>query len=329
MTSTTRRPVVVLRMAEGLAGAAFTDAQRDRLAAVADVVVDEDDEPAAARQAEVVLGHWGCPRLDAAALDRLPRLRLFAYAAGTVKAIVTPEVWARGITVTSAAAANAVPVAEYTLAAILFANKGVFASRERLRDPSLRTRRPRPLGNYGNRVGLIGASLVGRRVIELLAPFDLDVAVADPFLTPDEATALGVVKIEVDELMATSAVVSIHAPDLPSTRHLVDAAGLALLADGSTLVNTARPALVDQDALLAELATGRISAVLDVTDPEPLPVDHPLLARPNAFVTPHVAGALGGELERLADLAITEIEHFALGQQALHPVTAADLERIA
>ena len=311
-------------MADGLADIAFTAAQNERLADVAEVV-----PPERAAEADVVLGHWGCAPLDAGALDGLPRLRLLAYAAGTVRDVVTPAVWSRGVAVTSAAAANAVPVAEYTLAAILFANKGVFASRERLRDPEVKVRRPRPIGNLGKRVGLIGASLVGRRVIELLAPFDLEVAVTDPYLTTDEAARLGVAKVELDELLATSAVVSIHAPDLPSTRHLVGAAELARLADGATLVNTARPALVDQDALEAELRTGRISAVLDVTDPDPLPQGHPLLALPNVFATPHVAGALGSELQRLADLAITEIERYAAGEPPLHPVVEADLGRIA
>lgn len=311
-------------MADGLAPVAFTAAQLERLAGIADVVPDER-----AAEADVVLGHWGCPRLDADVLATLPRLRLLAYAAGTVREVVTPEVWARGIAVTSAAAANAVPVAEYTLAAILFANKGVFASRERLRDADVRIRRPRPIGNVDKRVGLIGASLVGRRVIELLAPFDLEVAVTDPYLTDDEAAHLGVAKVELDELMATSAVVSVHAPDLPSTRHLVGAAELARLAAGATLVNTARPALVDQDALEAELRTGRISAVLDVTDPDPLPAGHPLLALPNVFATPHVAGAQGSELPRLAELAITEIERYGLGLPPLHPVVEADLGRIA
>jgi phosphoglycerate dehydrogenase-like enzyme len=309
-------------MAPGLAGVAFTAEQLDRLRRIADVVEDE-------ATADVILGHWGCPRLDEAALAERPNVVLLAYAAGTVRDVVTPASWARGVAVTSAAAANAVPVAEYTLAAILFANKGVFASRERLRNPDLRIRRPRPVGNHGKRVGLVGASLVGRRVVELLRPFDLDVAVSDPFLTDEEAERLGVTAVGLDDLFATSDVVSIHAPDLPSTRHLVGAAPLALLRDGATLINTARPALVDQDALERELATGRISAVLDVTDPEPLPSDHPLLGLANAFVTPHVAGAQGSELVRLADLAITEIERFAAGEPPLHPVTEADLGRIA
>jgi phosphoglycerate dehydrogenase-like enzyme len=309
-----------MAMAAGLDAAAFGEHHRVRLAAVGDIV-DGD--------AEILLGHWGCPKLDEAFLDGRPALRLFAYAAGTVKGIVTPAVWARGIAVTSAAAANAVPVAEYTLAAILLANKGVLASRERLRAPDVRIRRPRPVGNVDKRVGLIGASLVGRRVIELLRPFDLEVVVADPYLESSEAARLGVTKVELDDLMATSDVVSVHAPDLPSTRHLVGAEQLAAMRDGATLVNTARGAIVDTDALVEALQDGRLSAVLDVTDPEPLPPDHPLLAMPNAFVTPHVAGAQGSELGRLADLAITEIERFVAGEPPLHPVREADLERLA
>ena len=311
---------IALAMAPGLDEAAFGDEHRRRLAAVGDVVHDDP---------EILLGHWGCPRLDQAALDAMPNLRLFAYAAGTVKEIVTPTVWSRGIVVTSAAAANAVPVAEFTLAAILFANKGVLASRERVRDPDVRIRRPRPVGNVAKRIGLIGASLVGRRVIELLRPFDLEVVVSDPYLDDDEARRLGVTRVELDELVATSDVVSVHAPDLPSTRHLVGAPQLAAMRDGTTLVNTARGAIVDTDALVDALRGGRISAVLDVTEPEPLPAGHPLLALPNAFVTPHVAGALGSELGRLADLAITEIERFVAGQPPLHPVHERDLERMA
>ena len=319
----TRR--IALAMAPGLVDAAFDERHWARLSSLGEVVRAVGDVDGA----DVLLGHWGCPPLDEAFLDRMPTLRLFAYAAGTVKEIVTPAVWRRGITVTSGAAANALPVAEYALAAILFANKGVFASRERSRDPELRIRRPRPVGNVGKRIGIIGASLVGRRLIELLGPFDLEVVVSDPYLSDDEAAALGVARVELDELMATSDVVSLHAPNLPSTRGLVGAAQLGLMRDGTTFVNTARGAIVDHDALVAELSTGRISAVLDVTDPEPLPGDHPLWSMANVFLTPHVAGAQGSELVRLADLAITEIERFVNGEPPLHPVTEADLSRIA
>jgi len=104
---------------------------------------------------------------------------------------------------------------------------------------------------------------------------------------------------------------------------------LALLRNGAFLINTARGRLVDHDALLAELESGRLAAVLDVTEPEPLPADSPLRRLPNVLLTPHVAGATGTELWRLADLAVEEIERYATGQPPRHPVVQADLDRIA
>ncbi|MGZ4794825.1 MAG: hydroxyacid dehydrogenase [Acidimicrobiia bacterium] len=332
------RPGIVFGMLDGMLEHLVTRRQLERLEAVGRIL---DRRPLAAwddpraddllAEAEVLFGHWGCPTLTAEVLDRAPRLRLFAYAAGTVKWQVTDAVFARGIVVTSAAAANAVPVAEYTIAAILLANKGVFLVRERQRDPAVAvTLDLARVGNRGTRVGIVGASFVGRLVIEGLRATDLELAVYDPFLSTTDAGALGVEKVDdLDELCGSVRLLSIHAPDIPPTRGMIGARQLALLPDGATVVNTARPALVDQDALVAELTSGRLAAVLDVTDPDPLPAGHPLLALPNAFVTPHVAGAMGNELARLSELAVTEVERHVAGAPPLHPVVAADLDRIA
>jgi phosphoglycerate dehydrogenase-like enzyme len=135
--------------------------------------------------------------------------------------------------------------------------------------------------------------------------------------------------VELDELCARSHVVTLHAPALPSTRHMIDAARLALLRDGATLVNTARGVLVDTDALTAELLTGRISAVLDHTDPERLPDESPLYTLPNVFMTPHIAGSVGNELARLGAAAVAEIERFAVGEPFRHAVGWHDLEHSA
>ena len=327
-------------MYPGLESRALRPEHRAGLAELGELLDDRsfNDLPSARAdevlaQTDVLLAHWGCLPVDASLLARAPQLRLVAYAAGTVKDTVAPEVFQRGILVTSGAAANAVPVAEFTLAAILFAGKDVFGARERQRggaDPAFPwvTAR-RPVGNLGKRIGLIGASHVGQAVIGLLRPFRLEVLLADPFLDPVAAAALGVRLVGLDELVATSDVVSIHAPALPETRHLIGAAELARMPDGSTLINTARGSLVDHDALVAELRTGRLRAVLDVTDPEPLPGDHELLRLPNAFVTPHLAGSQGTELTRMAELVLEEIRRFGAGEPPLHPVTAADLGRIA
>lgn len=331
-------PKIALAMLDGLVAHAFTAEHLERLATAGEIIdlrpltsFDEDRAATVLTDAEVLVGHWGCPTLTPEVLAVAPHLELFAYAAGTVKWQVTDAVWERGMVVTSAAAANALPVAEYAVAMVLLANKGVLLFREWLRDPTASLPLdPSTVGNYRRRIGLVGASLVGRRVIELLAPYDLELAVYDPYLSPEEAAALGVEKVDdLDALCASVDVLSLHAPDVDATRGMIGAAQLAALRDGAVFLNTARPALVDSPALEAELISGRIAAILDVAEPDPLPAGHPLLSLPNVFVTPHVAGAMGNELHRLAELAVVEVERYAIGAPPLHPVRREDLDRIA
>ncbi|MFG2982102.1 hydroxyacid dehydrogenase [Streptomyces sp. NPDC048258] len=310
----------------------------DRLPRVADtdtalLVTDyRAADPQLLARTEVLFTHWGSPLLDEDALRRLPALKAVVHAAGSVKHHVTPAVWERGITVSSAAAANALPVAEFTLAAILFANKRVLESSRRYRhERSAYELLPYYTGhgNYRRTVGIVGASRIGRRVIELLRPFDLDVLLYDPYVDPDEATALGVRPLPLDELVSLSDVVSIHAPAIPETRRMFGARLLRRLPDGATLINTARGSLVDTEALVAELESGRIHAVIDVTDPEELPADSPLYTLPNVLLTPHIAGSLGNELTRMAHWAIDEVERYAHGQPFAHGIGPDELSRSA
>jgi phosphoglycerate dehydrogenase-like enzyme len=266
-------------------------------------------------------------------LELAPGLRLVAHLAGTVKGIVEPAVWQRGVAVVNAVAANAVPVAEFTLAAILFGNKQAFRLRRLYRE---RRRMLKPwsqaapdLGNYRKVIGIVGASRVGRRVVALLQPFDFSVLVYDPYLDAAAALAMGTEKVELDELMRRSDAVSLHAPATPATRGMIDRRRLALLRDGALLVNTARGALVDQAALIDETRSGRIDAILDVTEPDALPADSPLYDIPNVFLTPHIAGAQARETERMVELVFAEITRFIRGERLQHEVAADELERLA
>ncbi|MCS0602620.1 hydroxyacid dehydrogenase [Streptomyces sp. LP11] len=282
--------------------------------------------------AEVLFTHWGAPPLTEAALRRMPRLRAVVHAAGSVKHHVTDAVWKRGITVSSAADANAVPVAEFTLAAVLFAGKRVFhVAREyaHTRTPPSLLPYYRGHGNYRRTVGVVGASRVGRRVLGLLRPFDLDVLLHDPYVDPAEARALGAEPVGLDELARRSDTVTIHAPQLPETRHMFDDRRLTLLRDGATLVNTARGSLVDTDALTRHLLTGRLNAVLDVTDPDVPPAGSPLYTLPNVLLTPHIAGSLGNELGRMTDWAVDEVARYARGLPFAHAVGPEELGRSA
>ena len=325
----------LLVMYPGLEGQLFDPAARSRLGHVVDLSSDAAVVDLAGLDGlegvEVLVTGWGCPPLDADTLDRLPSLRFVAHAAGTVKGLVTDALWERGVTVTSAAAANAVPVAEFTFAAIVMLGKDVFGIRDRHRQARGTTSvvDHAPVGNRGLRIGIIGASMIGRLVVERLRTLDVEVVVSDPYLDDAGASALGVVALGLDDLLATSDVVSVHAPALPSTHHLLDAAALARMRDGAWLINTARGTLVDTAALEAELVSGRLSALIDTPDPEPLPSGSPLYDLPNVVLTPHIAGSLGNEVGRLGELAVTEVERFVAGQPPLHPVTREDLGRIA
>ncbi|MFI7444817.1 hydroxyacid dehydrogenase [Nonomuraea indica] len=314
------RPATVVAMSAQVAERIVRGPVRGRLTRIADVhqIVD-DFARADLSRTEVLFTSWGCPPVTAEVLDRAPGLRAIVHAAGSVKHHVTDACWRRGIAVSSAAAANAEPVAEFTLAAILFANKRVIdiarAYRAARTSDDWEARFP-GFGNYRRTIGVVGASRIGRRVIELLQPFAFEVLVSDPYLEED----LGARRVGLDELVAVSDVVSLHAPDLPETRHLMHAGRLAAMRDGATLINTARAALVDQAALTTELASGRLYAVLDHTEPEFLPPGSPLYDLPNVLVTPHIAGSLGGELTRMADLALDELSRYARGLPFEHPV---------
>ncbi len=283
---------------------------------------------------EILIGSWGCNVLDNAMLARMPRLRLLAYAAGTVKMTVTPTTWEHGVVVSSAAAANAVPVAEFTLATIVMIGKDVFRIRDRHREARGREAivpaGPGGIpGTRGLRVGVIGASNIGRRVIERLATLDVDIAVADPYLDDAGAESLGARRMDVDDLFPWADVVTVHAPALPSTEHLVNADRLATMHDGAWLVNTARGSIVDTDALTRECVAGRLSAFIDTPEPEPLPPESPLYDLPNVVLTPHLAGSLGNEVSRMGDLAVAEVRRFLAGEPLQHEVRPEDLARIA
>ncbi|MFC4499518.1 MULTISPECIES: hydroxyacid dehydrogenase [Streptomyces] len=298
------------------------------------LVVRDFSDPAAAAtlaRAEVLVTGWGCPPVDARVLAAAPRLRTVLHAAGSVRHLVGEAFWDRGLTLSSAVEANALPVAEYTLAAILLAGKDAFGLRERFRSERVH---PGPtdyatVGNLGRRVGIVGASRVGRRVLELLRPFDLSVSLYDPYVDAAEAAVLGAAPLPLDELLRTSDIVSVHAPDTPETHHMLSRERLALLPDGGVLINTSRGALIDHTALTEELVSGRISAVLDVTDPEPLPADSPLHRLPNVFLTPHIAGSLGNELARLGGTVVAELERMAAGLPLAHPVHRTTLANSA
>ena len=333
------RPRAALAMSPDAAAAVFDAGALAALRRVCDLapgpVLDDfgtDRAHTVLRDVQVLVTGWGCPPVDAAALAAAPQLRAIVHTAGSVHGHVTKECWERGIEVSSAAAANALPVAEYTVAMILLAGKRVL---ERAQEYRASRRRASPLstsrdiGNFGRTVGILSASLIGRRVIELLRPYDLLVLLHDPYVTEEEAAALGVEPVGLGELFARGDIISVHTPLLPETRGLVSRELIDAMEQDAILINTARGAVVDQDALTEAAVGGRIRAVLDVTDPEVLPSGHPLWDCENVLITPHLAGSQGNEWGRLAELAIAEVGRWAAGVDFAHPVRRERLGRLA
>jgi phosphoglycerate dehydrogenase-like enzyme len=291
-----------------------------------DVLTDFASEEASTvlARTEILLTGWGCPPVTDEVLAGAPRLRAIIHAGGAAGHVVDVAAAARrGLVLSNAGEANAVPVAEYTFAMIVLASKRAWHAERLYRRHRSHVDREvhlRDTGTYERVVGLVGASRIGRSVARLLAATDLELLVYDPYVADDELTALGARGCTLAELMATSDIVSLHAPVTPETVGMIDAQMLGLMRDGSTLINTARGALVDHAALLDHLRDGRIDAVLDVTVPEPLPPDHELWALPNVVLTPHVAGATGTELRRLGRHVLGEIARLRDGL----PLTSAE-----
>lgn len=306
----------------------FDDARLQRLRTLAPssrLAIDDGD----ISDTEILLTSWGAPRLDAALLDRMPRLRAVVHAAGSVQQLVSDDLWRRDITVTSAADANAVPVAEYTFATIILAFKRAFVH---MRSPSTvlewrdlvgSTR----YGSVGRTVGIVGFSRIGRRVVRMLGQLDdIRILVADPFVSREAVAEAGAELLPLDDMLGQVDVLSLHAPALPETRHMIGAAELAALRDGATVINTARGWILDHDALLAECGSGRLDAVLDVTEPDPLPTDAALRGLPNVALTPHIAGSMGTEARRLADSALDDVEALLRGGVPSQVITRLDME---
>lgn len=315
----------------------YARGRRERLAAESSlfpelVSLKEFDRLAPALQGvEAAFSTWGMDAALAERLAALPNLKAFFYAAGSVQHFARPLL-DRGIAVVSAWAANAVPVAQFTLSQILLSMKGYFRNVREARRPENRGRAlvPEAPGVFGGAVALLGCGMVGREVASLLRPFGFDVAVYDPFLPDAEAAVLGLRKASLAEAFAQAFVVSNHLADLPPTKGLLGKELFASMRSGATFINTGRGATVDE-AGLAETLRERpdLTALLDVTHPEPAPADSPWHFLDNAVLSTHIAGSAGDEVLRLADYCLEEFAAWKAGKPLRYGVTRAMLDTMA
>ena len=269
---------------------------------VADVWTGGEQLPDSADEVEVVVLPFGVPYSRMPVLAKLPRLRLIQLMSAGAENII-PFV-PPGVTLCNARGAHDPAVAEWIAAVILAQVRQL----------------PRFMAaqQAGQTVLIVGYGSIGEAVERRLAPFDVTIERIARRPRPD---APGVMTMDdLPQALPRADIVILLVPVTPATTGLVDAHFLAQLHDGALLVNAARGSIVDTAALLAELASGRLRAALDVTDPEPLPEGHPLWSAPGLLLTPHVAGAMTTTMSHVMALVKDQLARYAAGEPLRHVV---------
>lgn len=283
--------------------------------------------------AEIILSTWGMPTLSVDEIEHyLPKLKYIFHSAGTVNYFASPFLH-RGVRIFSGGEAIAVAVSQYTLGQILLCNKGFFQISSAMKRSCWKDVRPMCSffdGNYKSKVGLLGVGRVGTRVIKLLKPFDIDISVYDPYLSDEQAASLGVKKKSLSEIFSECSVISNHMANKPEIQGILDYSLFKLMSPYAAFINTGRGAQVNEKDLLRALREepGRI-ALLDVTFPEPPEDGHPFYTSPNVFLTPHIAGSTGNELELMSLFMQEDLFRILDGKKPIYEITEDMLSTIA
>lgn len=247
---------------------------------------------------------WGMSPVSVADIKAyLPRVRVLFYAGGRVDHFEAPF-RACGIQIVSAIDVHAIPVAEFTVAEILLANKGAFLCREVLRSqdyPTARYHACQYEGNLYSRVGVLGVGNVGRKVIEYLKPFQVEVLACDPRLTPAQARQLGVELVSMEELFSNCNVITCHLQNSVATEKLITYEYFSMMGDHTTFINNGDGShIVNEDLARALRENPTLTAMIDHSVPRQ---EDPagLLKLPNVFRTPLIAGSMGNEVSRMGE----------------------------
>lgn len=255
-------------------------------------------------------------------LDLLPDLKIVAVHGAGVDQVDVDACTERGVLVTNAPGANADAVAELTLGLMVSLARRIPQSAERVHNEKV-WGEARHTGSElrGKTLGLVAIGQIGRRVAHLAKAFGMKVLAHDPGVTAQDIRALGARPATLDKLLAGSDYVSLHAPHLPATHHLIDRKALAKMKKGAYLINAARGPLVDEVALASALKSGQLGgAALDVLEGEPPDPKSPIFDAPNILLTPHMAGSTQECLDRIAGTAAADIARFLQGKRPKYRV---------
>lgn len=268
---------------------------------------------------EVCVTGWGSPRLTENVLENATELKLVTHVGGSVASVASETLFDREIPICSAIGVMGPFVAEGILGMTLAALREIPQHDAELKRGEWNRDRERGDTLFGKTVGFVGLGTVGQALLDLLAPFDVTVSIYDPYITAERIAGYDFAElVSLESVLRNADIVSIHAAKTRETIGLLDAERLATLRDGALLVNAARGAIVDTEALTAQLRAGRLSAALDVFEPEPLPADSELRALDNVVLTPHKAGSPARH--RLTEAMIEEVERFARDDPLEHRI---------
>lgn len=283
-------------------------------------------------ECEIAFSTWGMLKLSEEEIKKyLPKLKIVFYAAGTVQYFAKPF-FDCGVRIFSAFAANAVPVAEYTVSQIILASKGFYqgAKRYRLALPSSFIHTQKSRGNFDINVGLAGLGTIGSMVAERLKGYDVNVYAYDPFYSDEKAERLGVKLVDLETLFKECDVISNHLANKKELKNVFTSKHFASMKKYSTFINTGRGDQVNEWALAKNLILHpSITAVLDVLKIEYIPYINPLFWCPNAIITPHIAGSMGSETHRMAYYMIEQLDNYLNGKDSQYEVTKEMLSTMA
>jgi phosphoglycerate dehydrogenase-like enzyme len=297
--------------------------QRDRIDSLVDIYAPpQTTETVAANpnilnDADVIISGWHMPVMDRQFFEYASNLKAVFYGAGSTKYFITDQVWERDVIVCHASEVNSLPVAEFTLGQILLSLKSMWYHSRNVRDA--RTYVPSEFfgaGLYGSTVGLISLGSIARYLCRLLEPFNVNIIAYDPYVDAKTAQILGVELCDLDEVFRCADVVSLHTPLNEQTVGLIRGSHLLSMKPYTTFINTARAPIVEQDEMIEALKErSDLTALLDVTSPEPPERDSPLYELKNVVLTPHIAGSVGNECRRLGDHIASELQRYVRGER--------------
>ena len=282
-------------------------------------------------EVEVIFSTWGMPDLSKEQIAKyFGKLKAVFYGAGTVQYFARPFLQS-DIELFSAWAANAVPVAEFTVAQIILANKGFFRTFHRYTDESWMGKDKKGvIGNYGNKVGLIGIGMIGSLVAKMLKAYNLPVLAYDPFLSEEKAKELGIELCSLERLFGECTVISNHLANNEKTVGMLNGKLFDMMRPDAAFINTGRGAqVVEADLIKALKDEPSRVALLDVTMPEPPEKDSELYTLRNVFLSPHIAGSIGNEVARMGEYMAQEFERWSKGEKCLWQVSEKMLETMA